>query len=159
MATSYVRYPDGEIIRTDAPHIFTGGEVMPRKDGEAAYIEQTRALLLTMIQPGQSIYTCIRRASTGVNGTAHISVHIIATSAEGRQYIRNITQAVATVCGMRLTKDDGYLTMGGWGYSKTFQVVYNLGRALWPNGTPEPHGVRNGEPDSDGGYALAQCEL
>jgi len=35
-----------------------------------------------------------------------------------------------------------------------FHVVYNLGRTLWPEGTPEPHGTRNGEPDRDGGYAL-----
>jgi hypothetical protein len=26
--------------------------------------------------------------------------------------------------------------------------------ALWPNGTDTPHGTRNGEPDTNGGYAL-----
>jgi hypothetical protein len=40
-----------------------------------------------------------------------------------------------------------------------FAAVYNLGYALWPNGTPEPHGTRNGVPDRDGGYALKQCWL
>lgn len=35
-----------------------------------------------------------------------------------------------------------------------FHVVYALGSALWPDGTPAPHGTRNGEPDTAGGYAL-----
>ena len=37
-----------------------------------------------------------------------------------------------------------------------YHVVYNLGYTLWPKGTSKPHGTRNGEPDSDGGYALRQ---
>jgi hypothetical protein len=40
-----------------------------------------------------------------------------------------------------------------------FDLVYSLGSALWPNGTDTPHGTRNGEPDSDGGYALKQSAL
>lgn len=55
--------------------------------------------------------------------------------------------------GIRLSKD-GALMLGGCGYSKPSHIGYSLGRALWPDGTPEPHGTRNGEPDSDGGYAL-----
>ena len=34
-----------------------------------------------------------------------------------------------------------------------FQAVYCLGLSLWPDGTPEPHSTRNGEPDTNGGYA------
>ena len=37
-----------------------------------------------------------------------------------------------------------------------FHLIYSLGRVLWPDGTPEPHGTRNGEPDSCGGYAIKQ---
>ena len=44
----------------------------------------------------------------------------------------------------------------GCGMDMGFQLIYELGRVLWPDGTPEPHGVRNGEPDSCGGYALNQ---
>jgi len=35
-----------------------------------------------------------------------------------------------------------------------FQIVYQLGQRMWPDGTPKPHGRRNGQPDSAGGYAL-----
>ena len=48
----------------------------------------------------------------------------------------------------------GGLRVSGCGMDMGFHVVYNLGYALWPDGTPEPHGTRNGAPDSDGGYAL-----
>jgi hypothetical protein len=44
--------------------------------------------------------------------------------------------------------------MSGAGMDMGFELVYRLGQAMWPNGTPEPHGTRNGQPDSDGGYAL-----
>lgn len=37
--------------------------------------------------------------------------------------------------------------------------VYSLGRTLWPDGTRAPHGRRNGQPDSDGGYALKHSWL
>ena len=50
--------------------------------------------------------------------------------------------------------DQGGLVVDGCGMDMGFNVVYNLGAALWPKGTPEPHGRLNGEPDSTGGYAL-----
>ena len=48
------------------------------------------------------------------------------------------------------------LKIEGCGMDMGFSAVYSLGRALWPDGTDSPHGTRNGEPDSDGGYALKQ---
>ena len=53
------------------------------------------------------------------------------------------------------TKREALKIQGG-GMDMGFKAVYSLGRSLWPNGTPEPHGTRNGEPDSCGGYALNQ---
>ena len=55
---------------------------------------------------------------------------------------------------MFLHHTTGGLVIGGCGMDMGFHVVYNLGRAMWPDGTPDPHGTRNGEPDRDGGYAL-----
>ena len=46
------------------------------------------------------------------------------------------------------------LKVSGCGMDMGFSVVYALGANMWPQGTPQPHGTRNGEPDSDGGYAL-----
>lgn len=50
--------------------------------------------------------------------------------------------------------DRGGVRVGGCGMDMGFHIVYTLGHAMWPNGTRKPHGTRNGEPDTAGGYAL-----
>lgn len=103
--------------------------------------------LRAMLSPGQTIYTISRHAS----GNQHSVV--IATKLDNRPIIRDITHLVAMAVGFRRSKQM-FIQQGGGGYSKSFEIGYRLGLALWPNGTTFPHGVRNGEPDSDGGYAL-----
>ena len=49
---------------------------------------------------------------------------------------------------------DNGVVVQGCGMDMGFDLVYSLGYAIWPKGTPKPHGKRNGEPDRDGGYAL-----
>lgn len=66
----------------------------------------------------------------------------------------SISGMMARANGYTFDQDRGGLKVGGCGMDMGFSVVYGLGMALWPNGTPKPHGVRNGEPDSDGGYAI-----
>ncbi len=110
--------------------------------------------LLNRIKPGDRIYTCCRHP----NGNQH-SVHIISTDHDGKPFIQDITHNVAVACGFRKARDGYAIQQGGSGYSKTFQIVYALGQTLWPNGTPEVHGTRNGEPDRAGGYALKQSSL
>jgi hypothetical protein len=83
----------------------------------------------------------------------HISVHIVTPDAKGAPEIRTISGYVAQLCGMR-TARDGSLVIGGCGMDMGFHVVYTLGSYLWPAGPDKPRGTRNGEPDSDGGYAL-----
>ncbi|MFA5340566.1 MAG: hypothetical protein WC332_02200 [Clostridia bacterium] len=51
-------------------------------------------------------------------------------------------------------RNNAGLRVSGCGMDMGFSVVYNLGKTIWPKGTPKPHGNRNGKPDSDGGYAL-----
>ena len=67
--------------------------------------------------------------------------------------ILNITYLVARAIGHKVGKNGGVIA-NGCGMDMCFQTVYLLGLAMWPNGTPSPHGRRNGEPDSNGGYAL-----
>jgi hypothetical protein len=112
--------------------------------------------LLALIKPGMTIYTAHRDKS----GNQH-SVHIITSSenSEHQPYLRDITHLVALAIGSRRTKDGYYIQSGGYGYSKSFHIVYSLGNALWPNGTPVVHGTRNGEPDRCGGYALKQSSV
>ena len=66
----------------------------------------------------------------------------------------SISAVMARANGYTVDKDRGGLKIPGGGMDMGFSVVYGLGHALWPNGTPKPHGTRNGEPDSEGGYAI-----
>lgn len=105
--------------------------------------------LLRWLKPGDQVFTISRDR----NGNQH-TVHIVLNDTDFKHDIRDITYLVAKACGFRRTRDNVAITQGGYGYSKSFQIVYSLGSALWPNGTPQVHGMRNGEPDREGGYAL-----
>jgi hypothetical protein len=154
----YVQYDNGETYCVDDPSIFRNAKVLPRKEGERAYHEFKRKELLALINPGDTIYTV--QTKDAVNGAASWHKLLIpAVSPEGRFYIRDITRDVAALQGHKLNKYEDSIVMSGTGYSRSFQLVYGLGLALWPTGTDKPHGVRNGEPDSNGGYALKQQGL
>lgn len=73
--------------------------------------------------------------------------------------IRSIGHLAAKLTGYAHDNDRGGLRMGGGGMDMGFAAVYALGSALWPKGTPKPHGTRNGEPDRAGGYALKHSWL
>ena len=82
---------------------------------------------------------------------------------------RDITMLVAAATRARTDKH-GRIPMGGGGYNKGFQVVYNMGRAMRPdfrctgsqrcpsndhaNERGNPDGYRRGRRHSDGGYAF-----
>lgn len=68
------------------------------------------------------------------------------------------TWLVSQALGIKIGSKYG-LIASGCGMDMCFSVVYNLGMVLWPNDTPEPHGRRNGQPDSCGGYALKKEDL
>lgn len=68
--------------------------------------------------------------------------------------IRSIGWLAAKAAGYSWDTDRQGIRMGGCGMDMGFQAVYSLGAALWPNGTKRAHGMRNGEPDHAGGYAL-----
>lgn len=151
-----IRFTDGETLQYGPlwDDAIAKGHAVPLygKEGETALKEYRRAELLKLIKPGDTLTAvCTHRNRTG--SAARFKVFIPAVSPEGRTYIRDITRMVAMFAGFKLTLDDE-ISMGGYGFSKSFQIGYSLGCSLWPNGTPEPHGRRNGEPDRDGGYAI-----
>jgi hypothetical protein len=92
--------------------------------------EQALATLREHFKPGQTVYTILRHVSASGDW------------------------AVARVLGESLDQRREGIKVSGAGMDMGFHIVYTLGRYLWPDGTPEPHGTRNGQPDSDGGYAL-----
>lgn len=120
----------------------------------ARYSNADRAEALQSLRehfkPGQTVYTILRHVSS--SGMSR-DISVITIDDEGQ--IRQWDWAVACVLGEPLAKREG-VRVGGCGMDMGFHLVYNLGRTLWPDGTPEPHGTRNGQPDCDGGYALKQ---
>ena len=105
------------------------------------------ARLHEILKPGDTVHTILRHVSR--SGMMR-EISVIGPNNE------DITWHVMHVGGYRRSDKTGGLRVSGCGMDMGFHVVYNLGLAMWPDGTPEPHGRRNGEPDSDGGYALKQ---
>lgn len=147
--TVFMRDPQtGEVFSTARPEYHAdcenlgGGET-----GKQARKEYCRAELRNILKPGDKVYTVLRnRAASGMS--REISLFIIQNGE-----LRNIDSLAADAMGYKRGKSGG-LKVGGCGMDMGFHLVYTLGYCLWPNGTPEPHGERNGEPDSSGGYTL-----
>jgi len=104
------------------------------------------ATLSEILTPGQTVYGIVRAvARSGMSRT--IDFYAL----EGGElrwltgYMANAGIGTRTSNGVRVT---------GCGMDMVFHCVSTLGRMIWPNGTPEPYGNRNGEPDSSGDYAL-----
>jgi hypothetical protein len=119
------------------------------KQTKAQQAERADAIakLREWIKPGDTVYTILRHVSrSGMQ--REIGVCIVK---DGEMMHPNYSVSLALNC--RQGKRDGII-MDGCGMDMGFALVYNLGMTLWPNGTDKPHGTRNGEPDSDGGYAL-----
>lgn len=146
---AYVELSDGNIIETDRPGFWTEGKRLTAKDGKAKMRAQALRRLHSILKPGDTVHCALRHVSSSgmsrrisffklADGSAHMLDGYIIELGIGDRPRGNA---------------DGVL-VGGCGMDMGFHVVYNLGAAMWPNGTPEPHGSRNGEPDTLGGYAL-----
>ena len=109
---------------------------------------EAQAHLLEILQPGMTVYTDLRHVNR-MGDRRWMDVFVV----DGGT-IRNITRLVCKAADLSYCNRRHSLKIDGGGMDMGFQVVYNLGCSLWPTGTPEPHGTRNGEPDSNGGYAL-----
>ena len=154
---SYIELPHGTIITTDNPKVYDGpflsGKRLSQKDGKLGLKIQALANLLGLgLKAGDTVYSVLRHVSAS-GMSRHIDLCII----KNDQPIY-ITGSVAALLDLKRAKGQGVI-VSGCGMDMGFATVYSLGLALWPHGTPEPHGTRNGEPDSDGGYALKQAWL
>jgi hypothetical protein len=112
------------------------------------------AQLRKWISPGDTVYTILRHVSAS-GMTRDIGIVLLKKDEKGNSYFLHPNYAVAEALGYgRSPRGADGVRVGGCGMDMGFQIVYSLGAVLWPNGTPKPHGRRNGEPDSTGGYAL-----
>lgn len=150
---AYIELPHGTIITTDNPKVYDGpflsGKRLSQKDGKLGLKIQALANLLGLgLKAGDTVYSVLRHVSAS-GMSRHIDFYIIKNDQP-----LFITGSVASLLGLKRAKNGEGLIVTGCGMDMGFATVYSLGLALWPHGTPEPHGTRNGEPDSDGGYAL-----
>lgn len=146
----YLQLDSGLVIETDSPELWREAKPLTKKAGKAAMREQAKKYLLSIVKPGDTVHTILRHVSS--SGMSR-RISVIANTRQGPC---DISGHVAELLDMRRNDRDGALVVGGCGMDMGFHVVYNLGLSLWPKGTAEPHGTRNGQPDNDGGYALKQ---
>lgn len=112
--------------------------------------EEAIETLKENIKPNDMLYTQLEHV-TKSGMTRYIKVRQIKDD-----YPYDWTYLAAKALGWTYSDKHHGIKVGGCGMDMGFHLIYTLGQVLWPDGTPEPHGVRNGEPDSCGGYALKQ---
>lgn len=144
---AYMQAPTGEVFLTEYPEHLKDCTRLTQAAGKIAARDYAREQLRGILKPGTTVYTVLRHCSAS-GMSRRISLQIV----DGDS-IRQIDHWAADAMGDKVS-DKGGITVTGCGMDMGFHLVYNLGAVLWPNGTPEPHGRRNGEPDSAGGYAL-----
>ena len=106
--------------------------------------------LRELLKPGDVIYTTLNHVSR--SGMMRVIDLRVMRNNEPLRISWSVAQAIGYTYN---TKYEG-VRIDGCGTDMGFSLVYTLGSVLWPDGTPEPHGTRNGEPDTCGGYALRQ---
>jgi hypothetical protein len=105
------------------------------------------AELHKLLKPGDTVLGLVRQVSR--SGMSR-QIDFYVSRADGLVYLSGYVARALDYT----RADNGALKVGGAGMDMVFAVVHSLGYAMWPKGTPEPHGRRNGGPDSNGGYAL-----
>jgi len=106
-------------------------------------VQQNLDRLHELLKPGDTILCVLRHVSKS-GMSRRIDFYT--------QNLDYLSHSFAVVRGDAEPKNG--LRVDGCGMDMGFSVVYSLGYKLWPEGTDTPHGTRNGEPDSNGGYAL-----
>jgi hypothetical protein len=145
---------------------------MTKKEKEAQEEKESKEYLLTLIKPGDTVYTSLDHVSqSGMSRRIGVYIARIDKDREytnGKPYIQRITWHVAKLLSYRMKNDA--LVVGGCGMDMGFRVVYRLSSMLFRNnyrctgknclsndhinGQMNPREDHKGELHSDGGYAL-----
>lgn len=149
--TNYMKNQSGEVFETMCPEYYKDCEHLPQKQGAELYRLQVISDLKNKIEPGSTVYIKVNHVSSS-GMTRYMDFYFISEN-----QLQKINHSMSVV--LMWTHTDNGLKVKGCGMDMGLHSVYTLGRHLWPNGTPKPHGSRNGVPDSDGGYALQYSYL
>lgn len=114
--------------------------------------EEARAELRKILNPGDTVYTVLRHRSA--SGMSRVIDFFVFRKNEPLR----LTWSIGKAADYSYNRKYEGLAVGGCGMDMGFSVVYNLGRALWPNGDGKYKTGRNGMtgPETDGGYLLNQ---
>lgn len=118
-------------------------------------VATARARLLDILRPGDTVYTVLNSVSRS-GMSRDITMYKIGP--DGKSWLSGYA---SKMLGEALTQRDG-IKVQGCGMDMGFELVYRLGRALWPEGFKVEGTGRNGDTsgwDNDGGYALRQSWL
>ncbi len=121
------------------------------KPGDTVYFVVTHVSKSGMSRSIEFYRPCVVQETAWLPDGSHKCVRKLA--------IERVTWEFSRVLGYRIDQRNGGIVVGGCGMDMGFHCVYNVGRMMWPKGTRNPHGRRNGEPDSDGGYALKSRQM
>lgn len=127
--------------------------------------DEAVAWLRAELAPGDTLYTVVRHvARSGMSRSISVVRPVLAHDASSCvEFMRRGSELlelevldywISRGIGHRISRQHGGIVMGGAGMDMGFSLIYRVGQALWPNGTVRPHSQRNGQPDTDGGYAL-----
>lgn len=155
---TYFKTPSGAVHRTSVGDVWINCVELSQKEGLAAWRADAIKDLRKMLKPGATVYTVLRHVSAS-GMSRSISLVIPSKDHNGKPCITDITWLCAQSNGSIIDERHSGIKIGGCGMDMGFQLVYNLGLRLWPKGTRKPHGTRNGQPDTNGGYALRHAWL
>ena len=141
----YQQTTGGQIFHSS--YIFSDAVIISEAKGRELFKHQNINELLKIVAPKQTIFTIVKHVSSS-GMSRDIGVYIVNAGK-----IQDISFYISNILGWKRSKNGG-VRVSGCGMDMGFHLVYTLGAILWPNGTIEAHGTRNGKPDADGGYAL-----
>lgn len=133
-------------------------------EARARLLDKTDAF---KIKPGMTIHTILRHVSK--SGMHRVIQPVLIRRAPATDPFRSradngctifqLGYNVAALLGMSYDREKEGIVIGGCGMDMGFEIVYNMGRVLFPKGFKVPKGGhgRNGNTsgyDNDGGYAL-----
>ena len=147
MTTTYLQTKEGTVFTTSSPEYHPDCNKLTIANGKALLSADATQTLRELLQPGQTIFCTLRSVSSS-GMSRRISFHSIVGDE-----LRSLDYLMSHALRYKQSSSGG-LVVSGCGMDMAFSVVYNLGAVLWPNGTPKPHGRRNGADDDAGGYAL-----
>ena len=124
---AYFELGDGSIIRTNTPEYWQSDKRLPATVGKARLAEQSKARLLEILQPGDTVHCVLRHVSTS-GMSRRIDLFKLV---DGEAVF--VSEHAANVTGYTLS-DKGGLVVGGRGMDMGFHIVETLGRCLFRDG-------------------------